>query len=84
MHAATKLLGGAAALVGVWTLAQAEARQPGTAEAGINSATDAATAGVSGGIRVVVNGTQEATAILPAAPAAGAVVTEGGESTTAP
>lgn len=83
MHAATKLLGGAAALVGVWTLAQAEARQPGTAEAGINSATDAATAGVSGGIRVVVNGTQEATAILPA-PAPAAVVTEGGESTTAP
>ena len=83
MHTATKVLFGAGALVGVWTLAQAEARQPGTTEAGINSASDAATAGVSGGIRVVINGTQEATAILPQ-PAPAAVVTEGGESTTAP
>lgn len=84
MKTSTAILGGAAALVAVWSLGRADARQPGTLEDGITSAADAAEASVRGGIRVVVNGTQEATAILPAAPAAGAVVTEGGESTTAP
>lgn len=86
--AATAALGLGA--LAVWTIAQAEARQPGTARAGAESFSDAGSATVSGGVAIIVNGANEAAAVLPNAAAATATTVDpnaepdnyGGEQTS--
>lgn len=65
-----------------WAMGRADARQPGTAQEAVDSYAGVLGSGLSNGIRVVINGTTELAAIVPAS-ATTAAVAEGGDDTGA-